>query len=68
MTAPEGSTIPEIHPALSAKELDDIREFREKLAYKTVEETHKLYFEWARTGKLSRRQHTLLGKYIFCGA
>lgn len=58
----------EIHPSLSAAELQAIREFREKLAYKTLDETHKLYFEWARTGKLSRRQHTILGRYIFQSA
>ena len=42
-----------------------IREFREKLAYKTIEESHRLYFEWARTGRLNRRQHTALGIYLF---
>lgn len=60
-----GSTVPEIHPVLSKAELAEIAEYREKLAYKTVEETHRLYYEWARTGKLTRRQHTLLGTYIF---
>lgn len=43
----------------------EIREWREKLAYKTVEETHKLVYEWVKTGKLNRREHTLLCKYIF---
>ncbi len=59
------STVPEIHPVLSKAELADIAEYREKLAYKSIEDTHKLYYEWARTGKLTRRQHTLLGIYIF---
>ncbi len=57
--------IPEIHHSLSAADMALIREFREKLAYKTIEESHRLYFEWARTGRLNRRQHTALGIYLF---
>ena len=57
--------VPEVHPRLTAKELEEIAEFRKKVAYKTVEEGHKLYYEWARTGRLTRRQHTLLGLYLF---
>lgn len=55
----------EIHPRLNADELNEIQEFREKLAYKTEDQTSKLYYEWTVTRRLSARQHTLLGIYIF---
>ena len=55
----------EIHHALNAKELAEIIKFRQKLAYKTVQESHRLYYEWTVTRKLTMRQHTLLGKYLF---
>ena len=57
----------EIHPRLTAAEMAEIREFREKLAYKSVPASHKLYFEWTVTRKLTARQHTLLGIYLFGG-
>lgn len=55
----------EIHPRLNAAEMAEIQEFREKLAYKTEAQTHKLYYEWTVTRRLNARQHTLLGIYIF---
>jgi hypothetical protein len=55
----------EVHHRLTPSEMAEIREYREKLAYKSVDETYKLYYEWAKTGRLSRREHTLLGIYIF---
>lgn len=51
--------------ALTPGELVAIADFIRKLESKTVDERHRLYYEWARTGKLSRRQHTLLGIHLF---
>lgn len=55
----------EIHHRLSKKEMAEIQAFREKLAYKSLEQTHKLYYEWTVTRKITARQHTLLGIYLF---
>lgn len=56
----------EIHPILNKMEMAEIKEFREKLAYKTQERSKELYYEWAVNGKLTLKQHTLLGQYLFC--
>lgn len=55
----------EVHLNLTSAQMADIAEYREKLAHKSPEESQKLYYEWARTGRLNRRQHTLLGIYLF---
>lgn len=57
----------EVHPVLTAKELDEIREFREKLAYQKTADCERLIYEWTRSGKLSKRQHVLLVRYYYQG-
>lgn len=55
----------EVHHRLSKEEMAEIQAFREKLAYKSLEQTRKLYYEWTVTRKITARQHSLLGIYIF---
>ena len=66
-TGDSPATAKEIHPALNDEEMEAIKEYREKLAHKTLADCHRLYYEWTVTKRLSRRQHTLLGKYLFGG-
>lgn len=57
----------EVHPRLNRQELEEIREFREKLAYKTRGVSEKMIFNWSKSGKLTQRQFVLLVKYYFQG-
>lgn len=55
----------EVHHILTSKEMDEIFEFRAKLAYKSLDQTYKLLYEWTKTGHITFRQHHLLAIYIY---
>lgn len=55
----------EVHPALNAQQMRSIGQHRAKLAYKSQDESERLLYEWTKTGKLTRLEHTLLCRYVF---
>lgn len=57
----------EQHPVLSKEEMADIAHYREMFAYKTPEQTETLLYDLVRAGKVSRREHSLLCRYVYQG-
>lgn len=57
----------EVHSVLNKQEMSDITAYRVQLAYKTPEESEKMLYDWTKAGKISRREHSLLCKYIYQG-
>lgn len=50
---------------LKVEEMARIVEWTTKLATKNDTERDKLIFEWAKTGKITMREHTLLCRWHF---
>lgn len=55
----------EIHHRLNKEEMEEIRTYREELAYKTIKQADKLFTDWVENDQMSARQIKLLCLYIY---